>query len=183
MASLDSDEPELTLVSLTGVNYSLSPAAVKHCDFLLALQAGLDDPQVIDLAQLLQPDHTLRRHLTDELLAVLVMFLNQRAVDTDQRLSRLLAMKQVTCYDPDLLYEQYGVGDYWRLIKPVRLEQLQALDTIALVFALDELRLLNEVRVAFHLKEQIGQPAVCKQYLQYFIERDLKLERMRLARG
>jgi hypothetical protein len=64
--------------------------------------------------------------------------------------------------------------DYWPLVKDQTLDEMMTLDLLALFFGIDALRLVNELAVAFWIKDNPDKIAENKHLLEPMIERDVR---------
>jgi len=173
---------EVFLISASGARYPFPSKAIDYSPYLGLRKDMLHETSEFNLGgDDIPPDHTLY-HCSDKYIEIVAKFLTQMAEDDGEVVE---PMEQVTVFDADAIFREKH-RPYWEMIRGITFPEVLAMDNVALYFGLDKLKLWNECRVAFHIKDVVANKNDAienyKHLIQRFIDRDVIAEAARRKR-
>lgn len=160
-----------------GQRYSVPRAALAYSPFLSMQQDFAPLLQEVDVTALLDSSaHTLAA-MPDHFYPRLCSFLRLYAMDQG-RMPAIPA--RFTMLPAGTVFRRHR---YWPVVADLTLLEVGLFDRFALFMGLDDLRRLNEARVAVLLQEHRASLHYYLPYFLPFIERDVQLQRMRATPG
>lgn len=178
--STEEDTTEITLIAPGGLRLTITKEMFKYSEALGLLQMyGDDDAVVFDLKEKLNihggnpnadlVDGKLPHVLygvDDKYYKLVVDFLHQ--YHTDKGVMPTIP-DRCTMFKPEVVAPMA----YWPLVKDLSLQDVHVMDKVSIFFGIDDLRLLNELAMAFWIKHNPEKIEEFKHLLKDVIDRDV----------